>query len=39
VDACGIKPVIDRRFDFEDAAQAYRHQSSPDLFGKTVIRV
>jgi NADPH:quinone reductase-like Zn-dependent oxidoreductase len=39
VDACGIKPVIDRLFDFEDAVQAYRHQSSPDLFGKTVIRV
>ena len=39
VDACGIKPVIDRMFAFEDAVEAYRYQSSPALFGKVVIRV
>ena len=39
VDAAGIKPVIDRVFPFEQAADAYRYQSSPDLLGKVVITV
>lgn len=39
IDACGIKPVIDRTFDFEDAKAAFAYQASPDLFGKVVIRV
>jgi NADPH:quinone reductase-like Zn-dependent oxidoreductase len=39
VDAAGIKPVIDKVFPFEDAAEAYRYQSSAALFGKVVIRV
>lgn len=39
VDTCGIKPVIDRVFDFEDAKAAYAYQASPDLFGKVVIAV
>ncbi len=37
VDANAIKPVIDRTFPFEDAAAAYRHQASGELFGKVVI--
>jgi NADPH:quinone reductase-like Zn-dependent oxidoreductase len=39
VDACSIKPVIDRVFSFEDAKAAYAYQGSPDLFGKVVITV
>lgn len=34
-----IRPVIDRVFDFEDAAEAYRYQESGQHFGKVVIRV
>lgn len=37
IDAHAIKPVIDRRFALADALEAYRYQSSPDLFGKVVI--
>jgi len=37
VDSHGIKPVIDRTFPIEQAADAYRYQSSPTLFGKVVI--
>ncbi len=39
VDACAIKPVVDRVFDFADARAAYDYQSSSALFGKVVIRV
>lgn len=39
IDKHGIKPVIHRRFDFEDARDAYAAQLAPDLFGKIVIRV
>ncbi|MGI4879097.1 MAG: zinc-dependent alcohol dehydrogenase family protein [Janthinobacterium lividum] len=39
IDACGIKPVVDRVFAFDEAAAAYRYQSSPALFGKVVIAV
>lgn len=34
-----IRPPIDRRFRFENAKDAYRAQSSPELFGKIVIDV
>ncbi len=37
VDTHGIKPVVDRTFALDDAKSAYAYQSSPDLFGKTVI--
>ena len=37
VDAHGIKPVVDRVFDFADAKAAYAYQGSPALFGKVVI--
>jgi len=37
VDAHGVKPVVDRVFDFADAKAAYAYQSSGDLFGKVVI--
>jgi NADPH:quinone reductase-like Zn-dependent oxidoreductase len=39
IEASDIHPVIDRVFPFEDAAEAYRYQGSPDLFGKVVISV
>jgi NADPH:quinone reductase-like Zn-dependent oxidoreductase len=39
IDANGIKPVVDRVFDFADAKAAYDYHSSPALFGKTVIVV
>ena len=37
VDAHGVKPVVDRVFDFADAKAAYAYQSSGELFGKVVI--
>lgn len=37
VDAHGIRPVVDRSFPMEQALDAYRYQSSPELFGKVVI--
>ncbi|MGH8135289.1 MAG: zinc-binding dehydrogenase, partial [Steroidobacteraceae bacterium] len=37
VDEHGVKPVIDRVFEFSDAKAAYAHQSSAELFGKVVI--
>jgi NADPH:quinone reductase-like Zn-dependent oxidoreductase len=39
IEASDIHPVIDKTFPFEDAAEAYRYQGSPDLFGKVVISV
>jgi len=39
IEAADIHPVIDKVFPFEEAAQAYRYQGSPDLFGKVVIAV
>jgi NADPH:quinone reductase-like Zn-dependent oxidoreductase len=39
VDSTGIKPVIDKVFDFDDARGAYEYQASAALFGKVVIRV
>ena len=38
IEAADIHPVIDRVFPFEEAAEAYRYQASPELFGKVVIR-
>ncbi len=37
IDAHSIKPVVDRTFAMEDAKAAFAYQSSPELFGKTVI--
>jgi NADPH:quinone reductase-like Zn-dependent oxidoreductase len=34
-----LRPVVDRVFAFEEAAEAYRYQQSPKLFGKVVIRI
>lgn len=39
VDAGGIRPVIDRRFGFGEAREAFRHQNSAEPFGKVVIEV
>lgn len=39
IDTCGIEPVIDRVFPFDQARAAYDYQASPDLFGKVVIAV
>jgi NADPH:quinone reductase-like Zn-dependent oxidoreductase len=39
IDTHKIRPPIERRFRFEDAKDAYRAQSSPELFGKIVIDV
>lgn len=35
----GIRPVIDRLFDFEDAPNAYRYLGDAQHFGKVVIRL
>jgi len=37
IDQHQVKPVIGRSFGFEQAADAYRYQASPALFGKVVI--
>jgi len=34
-----VRPVIDRVFEYADAAAAYDHLDSPHLFGKVVIRL
>lgn len=39
VNAHHVKPPINRTFSFEDAKDAYRAQSSPEVFGKIVINV
>ena len=39
IDVCGVKPVVDRVFEFDEAAAAYRYQQSDALFGKVVIRI
>ena len=39
VDGCGIEPVVDRVFPFDQAKEAYAYQASPELFGKVVIAV
>jgi NADPH:quinone reductase-like Zn-dependent oxidoreductase len=39
IEASDIHPVIDKIFPFDEAAEAYRYQGSPDLFGKVVITV
>ncbi|WP_114954123.1 zinc-dependent alcohol dehydrogenase family protein [Sphingosinicella terrae] len=39
IEAADIHPVIDKVFPFEEAAEAYRYQASPELFGKVVIAV
>ena len=37
VDRHGVKPLVDRVFEFADAKSAYSYQSSAELFGKVVI--
>lgn len=37
IDAAGIKPVIGRRFGFDEVKDAFAYVASPDLFGKAVI--
>ena len=37
VDQHGLKPVVDRVFDFADAKAAYAYQASSGLFGKVVV--
>jgi NADPH:quinone reductase-like Zn-dependent oxidoreductase len=39
LDAGGVKPVIGRRFGFEEAIEAYRVQAAGDFFGKIVIEL
>ncbi|GAD53452.1 alcohol dehydrogenase [Halarchaeum acidiphilum MH1-52-1] len=39
IDANGIEPVVDRIFDFEDAASAYRYVWNGEHTGKVVIDV
>jgi NADPH:quinone reductase-like Zn-dependent oxidoreductase len=39
IEANGIKPVVDKVFAFEQAADAYRHQQSGAHVGKVVIRI
>ena len=39
IEVNGLRPVIDRVFDFDDAKAAYAYQASAALLGKVVIRV
>ena len=37
IEACSLKPVIDKVFPFAQAKDAYRHLKSQNHFGKVVI--
>jgi NADPH:quinone reductase-like Zn-dependent oxidoreductase len=39
VDAHHVKPVIDKVYEFDDAAKAFEALEKGESFGKTVIRV
>lgn len=39
IEANDLKPVVDRVFEFNEAAEAFHYQQSGTLFGKVVIRV
>jgi len=39
IEATGLKPVVDKVFAFEQAADAYRYQQSGAHFGKVVIKI
>jgi NADPH:quinone reductase-like Zn-dependent oxidoreductase len=39
IPATGIKPIIDKVFDFDEVQAAYKHMASGAHFGKIVIRV
>ncbi len=39
IDTAGIRPVVDRRFAFDDAVAAYRYMQSDGHFGKVVIDI
>jgi NADPH:quinone reductase-like Zn-dependent oxidoreductase len=39
IEVNGLRPVVDRVLEFEEAAEAYRYQQSASLFGKVVIRI
>jgi NADPH:quinone reductase-like Zn-dependent oxidoreductase len=37
--AVGLRPIIDRRFTFEDPRAAYRHMQAAGHFGKIVVTI
>jgi NADPH:quinone reductase-like Zn-dependent oxidoreductase len=37
ITAAGLRPVIDRRFAFNDARAAYHHMQAAGHFGKIVV--
>jgi NADPH:quinone reductase-like Zn-dependent oxidoreductase len=39
IEVNGLRPIVDRVFDFDDAAEAFRYQQGASLFGKVVIRI
>ena len=39
IEATGVRPAIDRTFDFDEAAAAYKHQGSGAFIGKVVIAI
>jgi NADPH:quinone reductase-like Zn-dependent oxidoreductase len=39
IEESGLRPVIDRTFEFEEARQALEYTAGPSLFGKAVIRI
>jgi len=39
LEASGVKPVIDRQFDLEELADAFRHEKAGEHFGKIVVRL
>ena len=39
IEANGIRPIVDRTFEFDEAIAAYRHQASGRFIGKIVIRL
>jgi len=39
IEACGLRPVIDRRYPLDDLVAAFRHQESNRHFGKICIAI
>ena len=39
IDAARLRPVVGRRFAFDEAPQAYAHATAPDISGRTLITI
>jgi len=39
IEACGLRPIVDRRYPLADLVAAFRHQESNRHFGKICIEI